>query len=145
MVETQAACGRPHAQAEQESHEGALRNAAAAGHDPAAARGPAAETMSAGPTTEALETLHRATVELARLGGAEITHALGRRLAVRYKTDRPDEHILRDPVSDADVKVEKMIRDHVEHHFPDHAVLGEEMGADTLADCDYVWAIDPID
>jgi myo-inositol-1(or 4)-monophosphatase len=92
-----------------------------------------------------LETLHHATVELARLGGAEITHALGRSLAVRYKTDRPDEHILRDPVSDADVKVEKMIREYVERHFPDHAVLGEEMGADTLAEREYVWAIDPID
>jgi myo-inositol-1(or 4)-monophosphatase len=101
--------------------------------------------MSTAPDPATLEALHQATVELARIGGAEITHALGRSLAVRYKTDRPDEHILRDPVSDADEKVEQMIRAHVERHFPDHAVLGEEMGADTAADRDFVWAIDPID
>jgi len=101
--------------------------------------------MSAMPDDATLEALHQATVELARIGGAEITHALGRSLAVRYKTDRPDAHVLRDPVSDADVKVEKMIREHVGRHFPDHAVLGEEMGADTVAERDFVWAIDPID
>jgi myo-inositol-1(or 4)-monophosphatase len=84
-------------------------------------------------------------VGLVRHASAEITHALGRVLAVRYKTDKPDENILRDPVSDADVKVEQMIRAEVARQFPDHAVIGEEMGGDAVTERDFAWVVDPID
>ncbi len=49
-----------------------------------------------------------------------------------------------DPVTDADRAAEVAIRALIEARFPDHGILGEELGAMGL-DHDHVWVIDPID
>ena len=48
------------------------------------------------------------------------------------------------PVSQADKEAERAIRDILERKRPDHAVLGEEFGADSR-DAVWRWIIDPID
>jgi histidinol-phosphatase len=47
------------------------------------------------------------------------------------------------PVTEADVRVEKMVRQAVSERFPSDAVLGEEEGLDR--DAERTWVIDPID
>lgn len=47
------------------------------------------------------------------------------------------------PVTIADKEVEKQIRAALAHHFPDHAIIGEEQGGQ--AEGHYCWIIDPID
>lgn len=89
--------------------------------------------------------IERTAVELARVAGAEITSALGRTLAVRYKSLGEEEDSLRDPVSEVDHQVELLIRSRLAERFPDHGILGEEMEAKAGADRDVLWAIDPID
>ncbi|WP_142850327.1 inositol monophosphatase [Telmatospirillum sp. J64-1] len=84
-------------------------------------------------------------VELARLAGTEIIAALGRTLAVRYKGDPENEASLKDPVSEVDHEVEVLIRALLGEHFPDHDILGEEIDEGPSRDCDFVWAIDPVD
>jgi myo-inositol-1(or 4)-monophosphatase len=49
-----------------------------------------------------------------------------------------------DPVTDADEAAERAMRVLIERTFPDHAILGEELGG-ALADEGYQWIIDPID
>jgi len=47
-------------------------------------------------------------------------------------------------VSDADVQAEEMIVKTIHSHFPDHAILGEEVySGDTTAE--HLWIVDPID
>lgn len=48
------------------------------------------------------------------------------------------------PVTEIDQKVEKLVRERISEHFPDHGILGEEYGAQAT-DQEYVWVIDPID
>lgn len=48
------------------------------------------------------------------------------------------------PVTIADQKCERQIRDALAQHFPDHSILGEEFG-ETNRDGPYRWIIDPID
>jgi histidinol-phosphatase len=47
------------------------------------------------------------------------------------------------PVTDADHRIEEMIRAHVASHRPSHAVLGEEGGSS--GDAEWRWIVDPID
>jgi histidinol-phosphatase len=47
------------------------------------------------------------------------------------------------PVTDADRRAESAIREALRERRPDHAVMGEEFGAD--GDSDWRWYIDPID
>ena len=54
--------------------------------------------------------------------------------------DKPDHT----PVTIADRTIEQALREHLQRHFPDHGVLGEEQGAERL-DAEYVWVLDPID
>lgn len=49
-----------------------------------------------------------------------------------------------DPVTEADHAAEKAIRALINTHYPDHGILGEEMGAQGQ-DREFVWVIDPID
>lgn len=71
-------------------------------------------------------------------GAAEIALALFRSstLRVREKTDLT-------PVTEADTRIEAMVRDRVGRRFPGDAVLGEEEGL--AGSGDRVWIIDPID
>jgi histidinol-phosphatase len=49
------------------------------------------------------------------------------------------------PVTIADRKAEELIRARIEKHYPHHAIVGEEYGADENANASHRWFIDPID
>jgi myo-inositol-1(or 4)-monophosphatase len=89
--------------------------------------------------------LEDAALELARLAGAEITNALGRTLALRYKKSARGAGAFRDPVSEVDHKVEVLVRARVAEQFPEHGIIGEEIEEEQMRTHDFVWAIDPID
>lgn len=61
-----------------------------------------------------------------------------RRLQVEQKANRN-----RDFVSEIDRGIELFLRREINYHFPDHSILGEEMGQ--RGNNDYLWIIDPID
>ncbi|MDQ6855646.1 MAG: histidinol-phosphatase [Candidatus Dormibacteraeota bacterium] len=67
-----------------------------------------------------------------------ITMARFRATDLRVDT-KPDDS----PVTDADRRVEQMVRDSVAAARPSHAVLGEEQGSS--GDSDWRWIVDPID
>lgn len=92
-----------------------------------------------------LADLERTAVELARLAAAEITTALGRTLAVRYKGAGAEETAPRDPVSEVDHRVEELVRDRLAERFPGHDIIGEELDEHRGTSRDIVWVIDPID
>ncbi len=48
-----------------------------------------------------------------------------------------------DPVTIADVKVQRKINETIKKYFPKHSILGEEASIENLSD--YQWCIDPID
>lgn len=98
------------------------------------------------PTAEAeLKEIERTAVELATLGGAEITAALGSMIAVRYKGESPEKTLWRDPVSEVDHRVETLIRARLAERYPEHDIIGEEMDERPGRDHDFAWTIDPID
>ena len=94
-----------------------------------------------------LRELELVAVELARLAGAEIRTALGRELTIRYKgtVTRGGAQHYRDPASEADQRIEELIRGRLALRFPDHGVVGEEMDTVTGDPQAPVWVIDPID
>jgi myo-inositol-1(or 4)-monophosphatase len=110
---------------------------------------------------ELLRKIERMAVDLAKLGGAEIMKQLGRSVTVRYKSVDPVKvaekaaekaaksdkpiNLFRDPVSEVDQNVERMIRAKLAQHFPAHDVLGEEISEASGRESDFLWAIDPID
>ena len=49
-----------------------------------------------------------------------------------------------DPVTEADRGAEKVIRELIRQQYPDHGIIGEEFGKESV-DAEYVWVIDPID
>lgn len=49
-----------------------------------------------------------------------------------------------DPVTAADREIERLLTARIRDAHPDHGIIGEEYGGDTL-DRDYLWTIDPID
>jgi histidinol-phosphatase len=49
------------------------------------------------------------------------------------------------PVTVADRQSEQLIRERIEAQYPDHAIVGEEYGADDLAGSTHHWYVDPID
>jgi myo-inositol-1(or 4)-monophosphatase len=108
-----------------------------------------------------LRHIERVASDLARLAGAEIVQQLGRNVTIRYKAVDPLKiaeraakeegkatqaiNLFRDPVSEVDQNVERMIRARLAETFPTHDVLGEEISDATGRDSDFVWAIDPVD
>jgi histidinol-phosphatase len=76
-------------------------------------------------------------LELADVADA-ITMARFRASDLRVDT-KPDNT----PVTDADRRVEQMVREHVASARPEHAVLGEEGGSS--GDAEWRWIVDPID
>ena len=48
-----------------------------------------------------------------------------------------------DPVTEADRNAEKVMREHITAHWPDHQIIGEEFGSS--GDSDMQWIVDPID
>ncbi len=90
--------------------------------------------------------IERLALSLANLAGAEILTALGGMHAVRYKTLSDDANSTwRDPVSEIDEQVERLIRTRLADEFPRHDVIGEEMDDRPGRHGDFIWAIDPID
>jgi histidinol phosphatase-like enzyme (inositol monophosphatase family) len=49
-----------------------------------------------------------------------------------------------DPVTEADVGAEKILRRLIGERYPDHGVIGEELG-DDRPDAEFVWVLDPVD
>ncbi|WP_265500935.1 inositol monophosphatase family protein [Paracoccus beibuensis] len=92
-----------------------------------------------------LAEIEQLAVELARLAAAEIQGALGTLLTVRYKTSEAGQDALRDPVSEVDQRVEKIVRMRLNEHFPEHDIIGEEYDDRPGRNHDFVWAVDPID
>ncbi len=107
--------------------------------------------MSAGEPDEAmLIDLETVAVELARLGGAEIRATMGTLLSVSYKPVSSgslgqNSAMLKDPVSEVDRRVEKLIRLRLAEAFPRHDIIGEEMDERPGRGHEWVWAVDPID
>lgn len=48
------------------------------------------------------------------------------------------------PVSEVDLRCEELVRKRIRRQFPDHGIIGEEMGAER-SEAEFVWTIDPID
>ena len=48
-----------------------------------------------------------------------------------------------DPVTIADIKVQRKINESIKKYFPKHSILGEEASVKNISD--YQWCIDPID
>jgi len=71
--------------------------------------------------------LEDVALELARLAGVEVTNALGRTLAVRYKKSAIGAETFCDPVSEVDHTVEVLVRARVSEQFPEHEIIGEEI------------------
>lgn len=84
-------------------------------------------------------------VEPVTLAGAEIVRTFGAIFSVRYKPDDAGAISLRDPVSEVDSRVEKLIRSRLAEQFPDHDIIGEEMQEQPGCDSEFIWAVDPID
>jgi len=99
----------------------------------------------AGLGEDELARIEEAAVEFASLAGARIVTALGRTLAVRYKSGGEDGVDFADPVSEVDHDVEAQVRAGVTTRFDGHDVIGEESAERPARDHDVVWAVDPID
>lgn len=102
------------------------------------------ELVDQGVSRDLLRDMERLAIELAGVAGAEISRALGSMLAVKYKTGT-EEDAWRDPVSEVDDKVERLIRMRVGESYPNHDIIGEEMDERPAPDGDFIWVIDPID
>jgi myo-inositol-1(or 4)-monophosphatase len=77
-------------------------------------------------------------VELARASGEFITPLFrSEGLAVESKADAS-------PVTQADRGAEELMRTMIARRFPDHGIIGEELG-NTRADAEFTWVLDPID
>lgn len=50
----------------------------------------------------------------------------------------------RTPVSEVDIACEELARSLIRNKFPDHGIVGEELGTEN-PDAEFVWTIDPID
>ncbi len=96
-------------------------------------------------SVDELHEIESLAVEIANLAGAEIKSALGGIFTVRYKTGATDSKLWKDPVSEVDRKVEKLIRERLAEQFPSHDIIGEESKERPRPDSDFIWAVDPID
>lgn len=74
---------------------------------------------------------------LADAAGEVIRPAFRSELAVDLKADKS-------PVTEADIAVEKRLREMIADAYPDHGLIGEEQ-APVNAGAEFVWVIDPID
>lgn len=76
-------------------------------------------------------------IEAAKAGGKLALKYFENTLKVQYKKDLS-------PVTQADVSVEKLIRNILSSKFPDHGFIGEELPAKNPNN-KFVWIVDPID
>jgi histidinol-phosphatase len=85
----------------------------------------------------ALESLLRFAIDAALQAGAITKRHYQTNLIVEQKADQS-------PVTVADREAERLIRNLIGERFPDHAIIGEEFGADARP-ASHRWYIDPID
>src|SRR6266566_2609859 len=78
--------------------------------------------------------------DLAKASGETILPFFRTALNVRDKNNRGQF----DPVTAADHAAEVAMRTLIRRTFPDHGIIGEELGNER-ADAEYVWVLDPID
>jgi myo-inositol-1(or 4)-monophosphatase len=66
-------------------------------------------------------------------------------VALRYfGNTTPEWKGVANPVTEADRAIEQLLSERIREAYPDHGILGEEYGSNTL-DHEIVWIIDPID
>ncbi|HEY1733250.1 MAG TPA: inositol monophosphatase family protein, partial [Acidimicrobiales bacterium] len=88
-------------------------------------------------------------VDVERCG--QVAAALGQWATQRIGRQRPTPEQTStkahaaDWVTTVDVAVEEHVRAELGRHFPDHAIIGEELGGDEPADGRPRWYLDPID
>lgn len=77
----------------------------------------------------------------------ETAYLAGRLTLGHFLTDiKPDLKPDDSPVTIADKQAEELVRARIAHHFPTHAVLGEEYGkGDSFQGASHRWLVDPID
>jgi histidinol-phosphatase len=90
------------------------------------------------PDTEALRADLAVALELADLAADVAMEVYGRDFEVHRKPDLS-------PVTEADVRIEQLIRRELAGRRPGDAVLGEEGGLGGPAGADRTWVVDPID
>lgn len=93
--------------------------------------------MLSGMPTHDLAAFHQAALDAVRAARAISLAVPGETLATRAKFDAS-------PVTEADLGVERLLREQLGARFPDHGLLGEEYPA-VNPDADYQWIMDPID
>ncbi len=84
-----------------------------------------------------MENYLNSAVDTAREAGALLAQLFKRPQEISYK--RPS-----DLVTDADRRSEALIVERLRSHFPRHAIVGEESGAQNTGS-DYCWYVDPLD
>lgn len=72
------------------------------------------------------------------VGSVQLEYFRGNNLGISSKLDESDI------VTDADKASERVLIDHIRHHYPHHAILSEESG-EADGDSGYRWVIDPLD
>ena len=87
--------------------------------------------------TRYLKVAEKAALESGKVFKKFFGHATG----IREK-----KHEKRNLVTDSDLAIEKIIRNHISRVFPTHHVLGEEFGGlPKISKGQFIWLIDPID
>src|SRR5210317_214690 len=85
-----------------------------------------------------MNALQNVAVMAARRGGAILIRHLNK--LDKLKVEKKGHN---DFVSDADRAAEEAVIEVIKNHYPDHAILAEESGAE--GESDTVWIIDPLD
>jgi len=94
--------------------------------------------MSAPLAISDLDGALRVASEAAREAGALLLEQFRRPQRVAYKGEV-------DLVTEADVRSERLIVSRLAAAFPDHAIVGEELGQHESAQARYCWYVDPLD
>lgn len=89
--------------------------------------------------SEMTELLRETAITAATAGGRETLNWFRQPIGVENKAAGKGF----DPVTAADKACERVIRDHIQEQFPDHAIRGEEF--DDVGSSEWTWLIDPID
>ena len=80
------------------------------------------------------------TLRLSKKAGRLALEKYGKDISIAYKGGAKNNI-----VTEVDKKIENMIVDEIEKHFPAHCILTEERGRCGQKGSDYRWVIDPID
>ncbi len=89
--------------------------------------------------------IEEAALELARLAGERIAATLEQEIVVEYKNPGRDGAEPTNPVSEVDRAIEQLLRERLAERFPDHGIIGEEVGDPHDPASEFVWVVDPVD